>query len=217
VEYRSTRPEAELQFNALKLPWHLSAMLHCRQSEPISGRSMNFRILYNNSKEEVASLFTSVFSSSEGEQEGRLIGSLASALAARTDNQEIICIGAYADGTLIGTIFFSRLRFDEPVEAYMLSPVAVSTAHQGRGIGQALIRFGLDVLKNCSTTLVITYGDPAFYTKAGFQSLSEDVIQAPLPLSMPEGWLGQTLSGEAIPILKSRPACVKEFDNPAYW
>jgi putative acetyltransferase len=178
---------------------------------------MNFRILDNNSMDEVASLFTSVFLSSEGEQEGRLIGSLASKLAARIDNQEIICIGAYEDGTLIGAIFFTRLRFDDPIEAYMLSPVAVSTVHQGRGTGQAMIRFGLNELKNRSAALVVTYGDPAFYSKVGFQALSEDVIQAPLPLSMPEGWLGQFLSGEAIPILKSRPACTQEFNNPAYW
>ena len=178
---------------------------------------MNFRILDNSSKNAVASLFTSVFSSSEGEQEGKLIGGLASALAARTDNQEIVCIGAYEDGSMIGAIFFTRLRFDEPIKAYMLAPVAVSTAHQGRGTGQAMVRFGLHELKNRSATLVVTYGDPAFYSKAGFQALSEDVIQAPLPLSMPEGWLGQPLSGEAIPILKSRPACTQEFDNPAYW
>jgi putative acetyltransferase len=178
---------------------------------------MEFKILDNNNKEEVASLFTSVFSSSEGGHEGKLIGSLASALAARTDNQETICLGAYADGALIGAIFFTRLRFAEPVEAYMLAPVAINTAHQGRGIGQALIRFGLDELKNRSATLVVTYGDPAFYSQVGFQALSEDVIQSPQQLSMPEGWLGQPLSGEAIPILNSRPACVQEFDNPAYW
>lgn len=154
---------------------------------------MNFRILGNNSKDEVASLFTSVFSSSEGEQEGELIGSLASTLAARIDNQEIICIGAHEDEALIGAIFFTRLRFDEPIEAFILAPVAVSTAHQGMGVGQALIRFGLDELKKHSATLVVTYGDPAFYSKVGFLALSEDVIQAPLPLSMPEGWLGQPL------------------------
>jgi putative acetyltransferase len=178
---------------------------------------MNVRILDSNSKEEVASLFTSAFSSSEGEDEGRLIGSLASALAARTDNQEVVCMGAYAEGTLIGAIFFTRLRFDEPIEAYMLAPVAISPAHQRRGVGQALIRFGLDELKRRSAALVVTYGDPAFYSKVGFQALSENVIQAPLPLSMPEGWLGQPLSGKTIPTLKSRPACVQEFDDSAYW
>jgi putative acetyltransferase len=118
---------------------------------------------------------------------------------------------------MIGAIFFTRLRFDETIEAYMLAPVAVSTAHQGRGVGQALISFGLHELKNRSVTLAVTYGDPAFYSKGGFQALSEDVIQAPLPLSMPEGWLGQPLSGEAIPILKSRPACVQEFNNTDFW
>lgn len=178
---------------------------------------MNFEILDINSKEEVASLFTSVFSSSEGEEEGRLIGRLASALTARADNQAIICMGAYEDGVLIGAIFFTRLRFDEPIEAYMLAPVAVGTAHQGRGVGQTLISYGLHELKKRSAKLVATYGDPAFYSKVGFQALSEDVIQAPLPLSMPDGWLGQSLSGEAIPILKGRPACVEEFENPDYW
>lgn len=192
-------------------------MLQRLRREHISGRDMKFRILDKDSKEEVASLFTSVFSSSEGEQEGRLIGNLASELAARTDDKEIICIGAYEGGSMIGAIFFTRLRFDEPIEAYMLAPVAVSTAHQGKGVGQTLIKFGLQELKKRSASVAVTYGDPAFYSKMGFQALSEDVIQAPLSLSRPEGWLGQSLMGKPIPILKSRPACVKEFDNPDYW
>ena len=178
---------------------------------------MNFRILDKDSKEAVTSLFTSVFTASEGEEEGRLIGHLASALAANTDNQIIIGIGAYEDDLMIGVIFFTQLRFNEPVEAYLLAPVAVSTPHQGKGVGQALIRFGLDELRKRSATLAVTYGDPAFYSRVGFQALSEEVIQAPLPLSMPQGWLGQPLSGTAIPVLKSRPSCVPEFDHPAYW
>ena len=137
---------------------------------------MNFKILDNSSKVDIANLFTSVFSSSEGEQEGKLIGSLAFALATHADNQEIICIGAYEDVSLIGAIFFSRLQFKEPIAAYMLAPVAVSSAHQGRGVGKALIRFGLDELRNRSATLAVTYGDPAYYSKVGFQALSQDVI-----------------------------------------
>ena len=71
---------------------------------------MNYKIFDKNSTEEVASLFTSVFSSSEGEKEGELIGNLASELSSRADNQEIICIGAYEEETIIGVIFFTRLR-----------------------------------------------------------------------------------------------------------
>jgi putative acetyltransferase len=178
---------------------------------------MDFRTLDKDGKEEVEDLFTSVFSSSEGVQEGKLIGSLAAALIVRTDNQEVICLGAFEERTIIGAIFFTRLRFIEPVKAYLLAPVAVSAAHQGKGVGQAMIRFGLQELEKRSVTLLVTYGDPAFYSKLGFQSLPEDVIQAPQPLSMPEGWLGQSLSGETLPVLRSRPACVQEFDNSAYW
>ena len=178
---------------------------------------MNYKIFDKNSTEEVASLFTSVFSSSEGEKEGELIGNLASELSSRADNQEIICIGAYEEETIIGVIFFTRLRVNDPITIYMLAPVAVSTKHQGRGVGQTLINYGLNELKDRSVAVAITYGDPSFYSKVGFQALSEKVIQAPLKLSMPEGWLGQSLTEEPIPTVHDRPTCVKEFNDPVYW
>ncbi|CAD7778098.1 MAG: hypothetical protein KIIPBIDF_00975 [Candidatus Methanoperedenaceae archaeon GB50] len=46
----------------------------------------------------------------------------------------------------------------------MLAPVAVSTEHQRKGIGQALINYGLDELKKRSVSIVVTYGDPSFYS-----------------------------------------------------
>jgi predicted N-acetyltransferase YhbS len=159
----------------------------------------------------------SVFTSSEGEKEGKLIGSLTSELSSNIDNQEIICLGTYENESIIGAIFFTRLRFNEVVQIYMLAPVAVSTQHQGKGVGQELINFGLNKLKNRSVAVAITYGDPSFYSKVGFQTLSENIIQAPLELSMPEGWLGQSLTEEPIPTIAERPTCVKEFNDPVYW
>ncbi len=99
----------------------------------------------------------------------------------------------------------------------MLAPVAISTKHQGKGVGQSLIKHGLNELKNRSTNFVITYGDPSFYSKVGFQHLSENIIQAPLKLSIPEGWLGQSLSEEPILSINERPRCIKEFNDPVYW
>ena len=178
---------------------------------------MNHKILDKNSQEEVSSLFTSVFTASEGEKEGRLIGNLASELSSGTDNQEIVCFGTYEEESIIGSIFFTRLRFRDAIQVYMLAPVAVSTEHQGKGVGQALIIYGLKELKNRSVAVAITYGDPSFYSKVGFRALSENVIQAPLKLSMPEGWLGKSLTGDPIQTINGRPACVEEFNDPAYW
>ena len=178
---------------------------------------MNYRTIDKSKQKEVTDLFTSVFTSSEGEKEGELIGSLSSELASNIDNEETICFGAYENGSLVGSIFFTRLKFNNPVQVYMLSPVAVSTENQGKGIGQALINYGLNELKNRSVAVAITYGDPSFYSKVGFQTLSEKVIQAPLKLSFPEGWLGLSLMGEPIPAINELPTCVKEFNDPAYW
>ncbi|MCI5132129.1 MAG: N-acetyltransferase, partial [Candidatus Electrothrix sp. EH2] len=144
-------------------------------------------------------------------------GGFASKLSLRIDNQEIICIGTYTQESLIGSIFFTCLRFKEAIRVYLLAPVAVSTKQQRKGVGQALIGYGLHELKKRSATVVITYGDPLFYSKVGFQALSEKVIKAPRQLSRPEGWLALSLTEEPIPTLNDRPVCVKEFDNPLYW
>lgn len=178
---------------------------------------MVHRILNKSKQKEVEELFTSVFTSSEGEKEGKLIGNLSSQLASNIDNNEIFCFGVYENETLIGSIFFSRLQFSKPIQVYMLAPVAVNAEDQGKGIGQALINYGLNELKKRSVNVAVTYGYPSFYSKVGFQALSENVIQAPLKLSMPFGWLGQSLTGEPIPTIIERPVCVKEFNDPVYW
>lgn len=77
--------------------------------------------------------------------------------------------------------------------AFILSPVAVSTDVQGKGVGQALIRYGLDHLKSLGVELVFTYGDPGYYSKVGFEQITEAIVKAPWPLSQPIGWLALAL------------------------
>jgi predicted N-acetyltransferase YhbS len=178
---------------------------------------MDHRVLDQGTRAEIATLFRHVFTASEGEKEGELIGHLAAELAAGIDDVDIIGYGTYVEESLVGCLFFTRLRLEDPISIYMLAPMAVETRHQGKGIGKALINFALHDLRRRSVCVAVTYGDPSFYSKTGFSSLSEEVIQAPCKLSLPEGWLGQSLRGGEIPTIRQRPACVKEFDNPAYW
>ncbi|MBW9260170.1 MAG: N-acetyltransferase [Candidatus Thiodiazotropha sp. (ex. Lucinisca nassula)] len=178
---------------------------------------MNHVSIDSRNTKDVTELFTSVFTSSEGEEEGKLIGRLVSKLAPNIDNKDIFCFGAYIQELLVGSIFLTRLRFEESHLVYMLAPVAVRTGYQAKGIGQSLIKYGLAEMKGLSVSVVVTYGDPSYYSKVGFQALSENVIQAPLELSMPEGWLGCSLTGDVIPAITERPTCVKEFNDPIYW
>jgi len=179
---------------------------------------MDYKYLDKQDKDTIKELFTSVFTSSEGKDEGLLVGELSSKLASGIDNQTTFCLGAYIANKLVGSIFFTRLAFNTTeIKVYMLAPVAVSTQHQHRGVGKSLINFGLNELKRKGVDVVITYGDPSFYSKVGFIRLPQSTIQPPLKLSMPEGWLGQSLTNDTIPVIKERPTCVKAFNNPAYW
>lgn len=50
-----------------------------------------------------------------------------------------------------------------------LAPVAVAPPHQRQGYGSALIRWSLDELRNRRCPAVIVLGEPAFYSRCGFQ------------------------------------------------
>lgn len=178
---------------------------------------MDHRTLDRNAQDEISRLFTSVFASSEGEEEGRVVGHLAAKLALAIENRDVVCFGTYQEELLIASIFFTRLVFNDPIRIFMLSPVAVSTKFQRMGVGQALIRYGLHELETRSVDAVVTYGDPSFYSNVGFRAVSEDIVQAPFALSRPEGWLGQSLTEKPIPRIEERPRCVAEFNDPALW
>jgi len=189
----------------------------CVHRTTVIDKRMKFKTLNKNSKNDLVTLFQSVFSESEGEQEGALLAKLVEQLAENIDNEDIICFAAFNDDVMTGAIFFTRLTFATDIKVFMLAPVAVASAFQRQGIGQALIAFGLNDLKQRSVQVAITYGDPAYYSKLGFKALSEQTIKAPLTLSMPFGWLGQSLTGESIPAISECPACVEAFNDPVYW
>jgi putative acetyltransferase len=166
---------------------------------------------------EIERLFIKTFADSEGQAEGELIGRLARAFMSDTPEGDLYCFVARKDGQIVGSIFFSRITFESDLKAFILAPVAVQTNHQGKGIGQKLIRFGLDTLSQDGVELAITYGDPHFYSKVGFQSVTEGIIPAPLPLKHPEGWLAQSLNGAEIEPIKGNSACAEALNKSEYW
>lgn len=178
---------------------------------------MKFSLFNHASSREVIELYTRVFSASEGESEGQNIGELVSSLIATTKPSELIGCVATDNEAIVGCIFFSRIVVPSDQLAFILSPVAVDTKVQGTGIGQQLIVFGLNKLREQNVSLVFTYGDPAYYCKTGFAQISEDIVKAPYPLSQPEGWLGQSLDGGPIDKMRGASQCVEALSNPVYW
>jgi len=164
---------------------------------------------------EIQSLFTSTFSDSEGPAEGESIGQLALEMLNTADLQ---CFIASEEKRIIASIIFSRLSFAESdIQAFLLGPVAVLTAYQKQGIGQALIQFGLQQLRKQGVELAVTYGDPGYYSKVGFEPVSTQQVPAPMALSMPQGWLAQSLTDVKIPNISGKSKCVPAIAKPEYW
>ena len=178
---------------------------------------MEYSVFDSDQSEKVIELFSRVFSDSEGQDEGKLIGNLVSELIT-TKAQDVFGFVGTDQERVVAGIFFSRLRFeDDGIKAFILSPVAVDTSYQGKGIGQQLIRLGIQHLKEQGVELVLTYGDPNFYQKVGFEPVSEELVKAPLKLTHPEGWLGQSLTDDEIKAIAGPSRCVEALNKPEYW
>ena len=178
---------------------------------------MNLSTYNPNNADEIEQLFIKTFSDSAGHSEGKLIGRLVRIFLDSIDASDLYCFIATENEQIIGSIFFTRMTFESGINAFILSPVATDTAHQGQGVGQQLINFGLDTLKEDGVELVITYGDPNFYSKVGFGVITEQVVPAPLKLEYPEGWLAQSLVSDKIEPIAGKSYCVEELNNPEYW
>lgn len=180
---------------------------------------MNYSLYKPEQKTELIALFKKTFTDSEGENEGALIAKLVDDfLTLPTKDGDLYVFIAQDDSArIVGSIIFSRLTFPKGENVFVLAPVAVATDYHGKGIGQALINFGLETLRNDGVAVAITYGDINFYSKTGFAPISEDVIKAPLTLSYPKGWIAQPLSGDSIEPIDGKPNCLQAIDSPDYW
>ena len=178
---------------------------------------MQFKYYTQDQKDDVIALYEQTFGASEGEAEGKVIGELVNNMLTNTPETELIPLLALDNDALVGAIIFSKLYFTPTINAYILSPVAVSPRCQGKGVGQGLINFGLEQLQQGTVELVFTYGDPNYYSKVGFQQITEAQIPAPAPMSHPEGWLCQSLTESGIPTVIQRPSCIEALSDPSYW
>lgn len=178
---------------------------------------MDFSIFDSSQSRSVIELFNNAFSDSEGQDEGKLISQLVSDLITTTSAQDLLGFVATFQKKVVGSIFFSRLTLQNNANAFILSPVAVDTSHQGKGIGQQLIAFGILHLKEQGIDLVFTYGDANFYSKVGFHPISEECVKAPLKLAYPEGWLGQSLTCDSISPISGVSKCVEALYKQEYW
>ncbi|WP_281615016.1 N-acetyltransferase [Flammeovirga sp. SubArs3] len=162
-------------------------------------------------------LFQQTFGDAEGAAEGKNIGQLVHGLLTTTPKDEIRVFVAKDDQEFIGSILLTKFGNEQNINAYLLSPVAVSTKHQGKKIGQQLINFAFSLLKVDGVETVVSYGDPNFYSRVGFQQITEEVITSPHHLSFPIGWIAAPLQSDQITPMVGKNTCAPALDDPKFW
>lgn len=168
--------------------------------------------------DEIIQLFAQTFTDSEGEQEGEQIGALVKEFLETTSEEDIRIFIAKLKDEIVGVVIFSRMRFDQSeTNTWILSPAAVQTSAQGRGVGQSLIRFAHDYLKRDGVVVTVTYGDIRFYSKVGYRPVTEGIIPSPFKLSHPQGWIAQSLDGGEIKPVQGKSYCVEALNDAVYW
>ncbi|WP_415884863.1 GNAT family N-acetyltransferase [Neptuniibacter sp. QD37_6] len=178
---------------------------------------MNYSVFDYSQTQQAIELCESAFTASAGEKEGQLLKLLVTKLINETPENDLFGFCSTVDHQMVGAIFFSRLTLPDQTSGFLLSPVAIESEYQGKRVGQTLIRYGLDQLGTQGIELVVTYGDPAFYSKIGFKQVSTELIEPPFNLSQPIGWLAQMVNGKDIKPSHGKIGCAKAFDDPSYW
>jgi putative acetyltransferase len=86
----------------------------------------------------------------------------------------LISLVAEVGGEVAGHILFTPVTVEQDRggadvwRALALGPMAVLPAHQGRGIGSALVQAGLDECRRRGERAVFVLGHPEFYPRFGF-------------------------------------------------
>ncbi len=106
------------------------------------------------------------------------------------------------DGHVIGTVRLWNVeagvdRDTQPVDALLLGPLAVDPAHEGKGIGSALMRAAIIEAKKRDHGAILLVGDASYYERFGFfaEKARHLVMPGPferhrfLALELKEGWL----------------------------
>lgn len=87
------------------------------------------------------------------------------------DGDTLVSLVAERAGKVVGHVLFSRMDVDadgQPMEAAGLAPVAALPEAQGQGIGDALIRAGLNVLRGRGVAISFVLGHEAYYARFGY-------------------------------------------------
>lgn len=85
-----------------------------------------------------------------------------------SESEPVVSLVWEEDGAVLGHTMLTRMRMGRH-RPFQLSPLSVAPAHQGIGIGSALVREALRRADELGEPFVLLLGSPAYYPRFGFE------------------------------------------------
>ena len=113
---------------------------------------------------------------------GPVVANLVDDLREAVTRGEGLSLVAEERDEIVGHVMYTPSLLDAPkrlVPVQVLSPIGVVPPRQRQGVGTMLIRRGLELLAERKVPLVFLEGDPAYYSRHGFQPAAEQGFRKP--------------------------------------
>lgn len=118
--------------------------------------------------------------------------------ALRAAGALVVSLVAEVDGVVVGHVALSPVHMADGSPGWLgLGPVSVLPAHQGQGVGQALVRAALAAAHAGGAGGCVVLGDPGYYARFGF-AVQPGLTLAGVPPDYFQAlrWKGQAPYGE---------------------
>jgi putative acetyltransferase len=112
----------------------------------------------------------------------------------REEGVVLLSLVAELDSQIVGHILFTRMTIETTqgaLPAVSLAPMAVAPGWQGRGVGERLVRDGLEKLRGRGERIVLVLGHTHYYPRFGFSCALAESLVSPFP---PDAFMALELS-----------------------
>lgn len=133
------------------------------------------------------------------------------------EGSQVLSLATFDRDALIAHVLFSLCTTEGQYQTgALLGPLGVIPPRQRQGLGNALVRNGLDRLEKSGVSQVFVLGDPAYYQRFGFSPERHVLTPYPLPAEYGDAWQSMPLATRA-PLLAGRLSLPEPWMDAALW
>lgn len=176
---------------------------------------MNIRTASDKDSQAIQALYRSAFPENEAER----IALLADDLLKEVTLPDTFTLVAEDNNCIVGAISFSpvTINTDSSWQGYILAPLGVIPESQNSGVGSALVEAGISMLADSGINRLFVYGDPAYYSRFGFDTESALCFTPPYRLEFPGGFQARIFGKDNTQGQQIQLSCVASLADPGLW